>query len=27
MQAVFKSRDTGLAQAASDPRGSDVAGY
>ena len=27
MQAVFKSRDTGLAQAASDPRGSDVARY
>jgi gamma-glutamyltranspeptidase/glutathione hydrolase len=27
MQAVFKSRQTGLAQAASDPRGSDSGGY
>ncbi len=27
MQIVFKSKQTGVAQAASDPRGSDVAGY
>ena len=27
MQAVFKSRETGVAEAASDPRGADVGGY
>ena len=27
MQAVFKSKKTGIAEAASDPRGSDVAWY